>query len=115
MKVSSTIVWASTAYTVSAAANEAYVCTSDKTHPSSDSPRIISPGTARLAFAQRLGLSQYHDIGDAEDQVFEVLNELPGVRPQLFTDEEPEPFPRVLTIINDVQDPRGKLRNIIFH
>ena len=115
MKVSSSIAWANTAYALSTATNEAYVCTSDNIRSSSDSPLLISPETARLAFAQRLRLSQYHTIGHAEDQVFQLLNELPGVRPQLFADAEPEPFPKVLTIVNDVEDPEGKKRNIVFY
>lgn len=112
MRVSITLTWLVTACTVSAASHEAYVCTSGKSRPLPDPLRLVSPATARLALAQRLGVSQYYTLGDAADEVFDVLNELPGVSSQLLVDAEPRPFPRVLTVVEEVQDPEGTLQTV---
>lgn len=34
----------------------------------------VDPATARLIFAQRLGLSEYHTLGDADDDALRQIN-----------------------------------------
>ena len=107
MKVSSTLAWAILASAVSASSSDACVGTLDRPRRPSANPAVTSPEVARLAFAKRLGLSQYHALGDVGNEILELLDHLPGASPQLFFHEDPRPFPRVLTIVEDVQNPEG--------
>ena len=107
MKVSFTLGWGLIASTTASSLSDAFIGTSDKPRRLSDKPAVISPETSRLALAQRLGLSQYHTLGNVDDEALELLDQLPGIRPQLFSDKEFQPFPRVLTIVESVDDPQG--------
>ncbi|OCK73745.1 hypothetical protein K432DRAFT_430419 [Lepidopterella palustris CBS 459.81] len=44
----------------------------------------VDPETARLIFAQRLGLSRYHTLKNAKEEVIEQLNQYGGKPQQLF-------------------------------
>ncbi|KAF2085602.1 hypothetical protein K490DRAFT_46276 [Saccharata proteae CBS 121410] len=51
---------------------------------------ILSPETARLVFAQRLGLSQYHSLKNVDEASLRKVNVFGGRRPKLFGDEQLE-------------------------
>jgi hypothetical protein len=63
------------------AASEAanvYLFSADSS-PSSNPP-TLTPEQARLVFAQRLGVSQYHGLGDASDSTLSYINQFGGRR-----------------------------------
>merc|ERR1711964_826236 len=53
----------------------------------STSPPSLSPEQARLVFAQRLGASQYHGIGDASEVTLSYVNRFGGPQESLFQDK----------------------------
>lgn len=57
-------------------------------HLSTQTAPTLSADTARLIFAQRLGLSQYHSLKHADDDTIEYLNDFGGSRHQLFDDDQ---------------------------
>lgn len=79
---------ASSLYCAAAAANNGHVFTFDasKTHAApASSP--VDPETARLILAQRLGLSRFHSIKDADAEVIKTINAYGGRRQKLFGEE----------------------------
>lgn len=63
------------------------IYTYDPLSSSSSSDSIqdtVDPETARLIFAQRLGLSQFHSLGDADDTALRHINTYGGQSQQLF-------------------------------
>lgn len=114
MKVLSGLVLASTAleaYTVSA---QALIYIFDAVSPPSKAGQpSISPNTARLLFAQRLGLSQYHSLEDAEESTLDILNRYGGERQQIFAHEEhKQDSEKVLIIVDGVSKSEGMNRDI---
>ena len=101
MKVLASLVWASVTVQICAASREASVYYLDKsTAPSNAQPPSVFPSTARLLLAQRLGLSQYHSLKNADPSTITILNSLNGPQKPLFLDEErDERAVRVLAII----------------
>jgi hypothetical protein len=70
------------------AASEAanvYLFSADSS-PSSNPP-TLTPEQARLVFAQRLGVSQYHGLGDASDGTLSYINQFGGRREESFFGE----------------------------
>ena len=80
---------ASAAFVASTVAGEALVYTSESwLRQTPADPPSISPNTARLLFAQRLGLSQYHSLQDTDESTLEILNVYGGNQQQIFTQKE---------------------------
>jgi hypothetical protein len=48
----------------------------------------VSPETARLIIAQRLGLSRFHSIEHADAETIRHINEFGGRQPKLFGEED---------------------------
>lgn len=98
------------AYQIYAASPKALVYTSEgssKHLPSSESPSV-SPTTARLLFAQRLGLSHYHSLDGADEDTIELINQFGGKHGQLFIDRvERQPDQKVLVFVENVEHPEG--------
>ncbi len=68
-------------------------------------PPSISPHSARLLLAQRLGLSQYHSLQDADDLTLEILNKYGGEHQQIFAREETvQDVEKLLLIIEGVDE-----------
>ena len=66
---------------------------------------LITPNTGRLLLAQRLDLSQYHELGDADAATLNVLNE--NGRPwQSFLGSQDQ-LSKMLLIIEGVKHPEG--------
>ena len=89
MKALVGLLWASAAFEAFTVAGEALVYTSESwlRQTPADLPSI-SPNTARLLFAQRLGLSQYHSLQDTDESTLKILNTYGGNQQQIFAHEE---------------------------
>ena len=109
MKLIVGLLWAGTALEASLVSAEALVYTSDASPlPSKESLPSISPSTARLLFAQRLGLSQYHSLEGADETTLDVLNIYGGKQQQIFAHEErTRSIDRILLIVDGVANPEG--------
>ena len=114
MKLLAGLLWANITLGTSAASGEASIyIQDDATVPQGSKIQSISPQTARLLFAQRLGLSQYHDLGDADETTLQILNTYGGKQRSVFGDAEesrPQVADRLLFIVEGVEFPEGGLR-----
>lgn len=69
-----------------AALSDASVYIFERDAPTSSNPPTLTPEQARLIFAQRLGTSQYHGLGDASESTLSYINSFGGQRELLFED-----------------------------
>ena len=89
MKALAVLLCASAALEAYTVVGEALIYTSDSSPRQAPvEPPSISPHTARLLFAQRLGLSQYHNLQDADEVTLDILNTYGGEQQQIFASEE---------------------------
>ncbi|KAH6711680.1 hypothetical protein BKA61DRAFT_611417 [Leptodontidium sp. MPI-SDFR-AT-0119] len=65
-------------------------------------PPTLSPEQARLVFAQRLGTSQYHGIGDASESTLSYINEFGGQHESLFQDTTNDKAAELVLIVEGV-------------
>lgn len=109
MRVLAGLVWASAALHTYATSPEAFVYFFDKnTEPSDAQPPSVPPSTARLLLAQRLELSQYHSLKDADGSTIRQLNALGGTQKQIFLNgEQDETLMKLLIIVEGWEDPKG--------
>ena len=109
MKALAGLMWASTALEAFSVSAEALVYTSNISPPQSNTrPPSISPNIARLLFAQRLGLSQYHSLEDADESTIGVINTFGGIQQQIFdNDERRRGAEKLLLIVEGVANPEG--------
>ena len=112
MRAPANLLWVGLALKASLVSSQALIYTSEAhAPPSTGGPPSISPFTARLLLAQRLGLSQYHSLEDADDSALDVLNKYGGTQPQIFdNDEEPCETEKLLLIVEGVSNPEGTAR-----
>lgn len=91
------------AYTV---VGEALVYTSESwSRPALAGPPSISPRTARLLLAQRLGLSRYHSLQDADESTLDILNTCGGEQQQVFAREDgSEVVEKLLLVVEGVDE-----------
>ena len=105
------LVLACVAVRASAALPEAQVYTFPQSiqqkSQSQSQPPSISPNDARLFFAQQLGVSEYHNIGDAGESTLHLLNAHAGRQRPLFSDEGRNGPKRFLLIVEGVDSPEG--------
>ncbi|MCJ1272678.1 hypothetical protein MMC21_000465 [Puttea exsequens] len=111
MKLLTSLLWLSSALETFTVSAQALIYTSDTILPPPEAePPSISPHTARLLFAQRLGLSQYHRLEDADDSMLDVLNTYGRSRQQVFThDEDTREKENVLIFVDGVSRPEDIL------
>ena len=111
MKVLLGLLWVSSTLNAYLVAAQALIYTSDTAPlPPKAEPQSISPSTARLLFAQRLGLSQYHSLEDADESLLDFLNTHGGHRQQIFqTHEQKHDSENVLIIVDGVSRPEGMI------
>ena len=108
MRLHNALWWACIATRVCAAPAEAQIYIKS-TSPINGKPPSVSPNDARLLFAQRLALSQYHSLLDAEESTIDILNtygEWPEPKPQRYGGSG---LSRTLIIVEGVQDALGNL------
>ena len=88
MKALAGLLWTCAAFEAYTVAGEAVVYTSESwSHQTPAEPPSISPHIARLLFARRLGLSQYHSLQDADDSTLDILTTYGGEQQQIFARE----------------------------
>ena len=88
MKALAGLLWACAALEAYTVVGKALLYTSESwSHQAPVEPPSISPQTARLLLAQRLGLSQYHSIQDADEVTLDILNTFGGEQQQIFAHE----------------------------
>lgn len=93
----------------SASANEANVYLfhgGDSQHIDSQS-LSTSASTARLVFAQRLDLAQYHSLKDADEDAIQVLNEFGGRPRKLFGGDATHSRPKAMFVVEGVENVQG--------
>jgi len=89
---------------VSTSARSAQIYLSDiSTSPQPAVYQPISPSTARLIFASRLGLAQYHSIGKADADTIRQLERFGGRPKKLLGGDEGSNRPKVMFVIEGVQ------------
>ena len=112
MRVLASLVWATVFVQSYATSPKASVFFFDKkSEPSKAQPPSVSPSTARLLLAQRLRLSQYHSLKDADDSTVRHLNTLARIQKPIFQDEEQDETPaKLLIIVEGWEDPKGSSR-----
>jgi hypothetical protein len=67
----------------------------------SSNPPTLSPEGARLVFAQRLGVSQYHGIGDASEGTLSHINTFSGRQESIFQDSGRDKAAELVLLIQD--------------
>lgn len=114
MKLSGGVCLASlTSYAAATAATVGHVFVFDpvRVDAAPEQAPSVSPETARLILAHRLGVSQYHSIEDAEDE--ELINHLNqyGGNQELFADDRSQDrsSAHALVWIDDVDDIGGEI------
>jgi hypothetical protein len=114
MRALTTILTAS-AIGIAWAEPEASVYFFDKVHIArapSDSIPSTSPQAARLLLAQRLGLSQYHSLKDADEYTLQALNQFRDTQHPLFSSKNnDERIGKLLVVVEGVEAPGGALSN----
>jgi hypothetical protein len=90
----------------SAASEQAsvYIFQGSSSSPSSNPP-TLTPEQARLVFAQRLGISQFHGLGDAKESTLSYINKFGGRREEsLFEDEaQQDQAAELVLVVEDVE------------
>lgn len=87
-----------------------YIFNDKSTASASQDLPSLSPETARLVLADRLGLSQYHSLLGANELTIKYLNQLGALRSQHLLNDEPERSRRsgrLLLVIEGVETPQG--------
>ena len=113
MKSLAGLVLACVAVRASAAASEAPVYIFPESTRPQAQPPSISPSDARLFFAQQLGVSQYHSIGDAGESTLQLLDANADRQRPLFSDEGRNGPRRLLLIVEEVEHPEGHPKKLI--
>lgn len=70
--------------------------------PSASNPPTLSPEEARLVFAQRLGVSQYHGIGDASESTLAHINTFGGLQKSIFQDSGRDKAAELVLLVQGV-------------
>ena len=112
MRLSARLIWIGVALESCTVSGQALLYISDAiSSPTKNDPPSISPITARLLLAQRLGLSQYHSLEDADESAIDILNIYGGREEEVFRDEDGANPEKLLLLVEGVSNPEGILRN----
>ena len=66
----------------------------------------VTPPTARLLLAHRLGLLQFHNLENGDDLTLSILNRFTESQSSLFSNsDEDEKVPKLLVIVEGIEDP----------
>ena len=88
---------------------EAPVYIFDPSGRPSRSDLSITPETARLIFAQRLGVTQYHSLKHEDEEILRILNKYGSREGKLFCDEDGshDRHGKLLVVVESVEHPEG--------
>lgn len=78
-----------------------YLFQGEDNQASSNTP-ALTPEQARLVFAQRLGTSQYHGLGDASENTISYINQFGGQGESLFQDAAGDKAAELVVIVEGV-------------
>lgn len=96
------------AFQAYAASPTAFGFTFDPNLESYQDAPSLSPVAARLLFARRLGLSQYHDLDHPDEEAIRHLNDFGGNRDQeLLSGGQRTSTESLLIFVENVEHPRG--------
>ena len=85
-----------------------YLSSTHPHHPSLRSDLLqLNPSDARLVFAKRLGLSEYHSIDDASREAITALNTFGRSQRRIFGDDK-DVRPQAVVLIEGVKDAHGR-------
>lgn len=70
--------------------------------PNTSTPPTLSPEEARLVFAQRLGVSQYHRLGDASETTLSYISQFGGSQESLFQDLAQDKAAELVLIVEGI-------------
>jgi hypothetical protein len=110
MKLSSSLLLSVIYCSAAAASKVGHVLVYDPVQKAApQQPPSVSTETARLILAQRLGLSRFHSIKHASDEIIEQINTYGGRRRQLFGADKDQEQSRSHTLVwvDDVEDAGG--------
>ncbi|KAK8162674.1 hypothetical protein IWX90DRAFT_436044 [Phyllosticta citrichinensis] len=78
-----------------------------------DAAPALTPDTARLIFAQRLGLSQYHNIKTVDNDAVQYINDFGGDRHRLFgQDQFVDDRKQVMVVVEGVKGGECKVKTL---
>ena len=107
MQLLISLVWATFTLYVSALGNSLIYFPTKESSGSSSRESSISPNTARLLLASRLGLSEYHELGDADEKTIDTLSQF--TEGKIFAQSEPQ---RKLLLVIDGAEAQKGMRNL---
>ena len=107
MRVFTGILWAGVSLQAYAAPPEALIYTFPESSQGRSRTPTISPNDARLLFAQRLGLSEYHSLGDVHQDTLELLNVYGGQQRSIFDDASKDGLRRLLVVVEGAAEGRS--------
>jgi hypothetical protein len=81
--------------------------------PTTSNPPTLTPGQARLVFAQRLGTSRYHGLGDASESTLSYINSFGGPERSLFEDAADDRPSELVLIVDGVSSKSVKQEPLI--
>jgi len=70
--------------------------------PNASTPPTLTPEQARLVFAQRLGASRYHKLGDADERTLAYINKFGGNGDSLFHEAGKDKAAELVLIVEGV-------------
>ena len=85
--------------TASASSNATVYIFQGDEWPNTSKPPTLSPEQARLVFAQRLGVAQYHGLEDASESTLSYINKFGGNRNSLFQDSPKDKARELMLIV----------------
>ncbi|CCD44045.1 hypothetical protein ACHAO1_008914 [Botrytis cinerea] len=114
MKLSSSFLFPLLASTACAASDSAlaYILDGHQKPNNLVSPPALSPNEARLVLAQRLGVSQFHDVGSVGSEAIKYINKFGGQLKSLFNDARKDRAAELVIIVEGVsEETAGSLLN----
>ncbi|KAL2358119.1 hypothetical protein BJ546DRAFT_200562 [Cryomyces antarcticus] len=107
---------ACTANTAAAAVGHVFTYDPDSSPPNLPQPRAITPEAARLVFAQRLGLSQFHSLKGVEEATIKAVNDFGDRGHHLFdANDDIHERPRAMIVMEgDQTNPPSYLTDAAF-
>jgi hypothetical protein len=109
--LSSLLVAASATLTAASAVGKVFIYDHDgSSSPRTSNPETIDAQTARLIFAERLGLSQFHTLSTVDDEAIRRINDFGGRQRPIFATDKPAEGPsKVMIVIEGVDEPMSML------
>ena len=103
MQLLISLVWATFTLCASALEDSLIYFPAKESSGSSSRESSISPNTARLLLASRIGLSQYHALGDADEKTIDTLSQF--TEGKIFAQSEPQR--KLLLVVDGAEAQKG--------